>query len=266
MNDRVITDITDAIATVTLDMPDTRNAISDPGLCHGLIEAFEAVSANHAVRCVILTGSGKSFCSGGNIHDLRNRTGMFGGDAVAVRNSYRDSVQKLIRTVWQCEVPVIAAVNGAAYGAGCDLAACCDIRLAGESAVFAENFAALGLVSGDGGAWLLPRQIGLSRAAEMTYTADPVDAVKALHWGLVSSVVTDDRLMAEATDLAARIARHPAHGLRLSKRLIREGMTATLDTLLELAGAYQGALHQSDEHAAAMAALAAGRKAGPGKA
>lgn len=263
MKDKVNTETEGAIATVTLNMPDTRNAVSDPGLCHGLITAFEAISVNTAVRCVLLTGSGKSFCSGGNIHDIRDRTGMFGGDPVTVRDNYRASVQKLVRTVWQCEVPVIAAVNGAAYGAGCDLALCCDIRLAADSAVFAENFAALGLVSGDGGAWLLPRQIGLSRAAEMTFTADPVDAETARQWGLVSSVVSGDRLMTEATTLAARIARHPAHGLRLSKRLLREGMTTTLDTLLELAGAYQGALHQSDAHAEAVAALTRGRPERP---
>ena len=113
----------------------------------------------------------------------------------------------------------------------------------------------MGLISGDGGAWLLPRQIGLSRAAEMTFTAEPVDAATALAWGLVSKVVEPDELLPEARALAARIARNPPRQLRMAKRLLREGLNTRLDTILELAAAYQGAAHQTADHEEAVDSL-----------
>lgn len=243
------------IVTLTLNMPDTANALSDAAFCASIIEQFDRLGSDDSVRCIILTGSGKYFCSGGNIKHIRDKQSIFGGDTFTVMNQYRRSVQKLARTVWQCELPIIAAVNGAAYGAGCDLALMADIRIAAPTARFAENFVQLGLIPGDGGSWLLPRQIGLSRAAEMTFTADPIDAAIALKWGLVSSVVPENRLMETAQAMAARIARHPPRQLRLSKRLIREGMNTTLESSLELAAIYQGAAHQTKDHAEAVSAM-----------
>ena len=148
-----------------------------------------------------------------------------------------------------------AAVNGPAYGAGCDLTLFGAIRIASETAVFAENFVNVGIISGDGGAWILPRQVGLSRAAEMAFTSDPIDAQTALDWGLVSRVTPPEGLLAAAMDLARRIARNPPRQLRLTKRLMREGTVASLDQVLELSAAYQGAVHQTEDHAEAVAAL-----------
>ena len=134
--------------------------------------------------------------------------------------------------MWDLEVPIIAAVNGPSYGAGCDTTLLADIRIASTRATFAENFVRVGLISGDGGAWLLPRQIGLSRAAEMTFTAEPIDAATALEWGLVSRVVEPDALMPAARNLAQRIAANPPKQLRMAKRLLREGLNTRLDTIL----------------------------------
>ena len=128
----------------------------------------------------------------------------------------------------------------------------CDIRIALTEATFAENFVRVGIIPGDGGAWLLPRQLGLARAAEMTFTAEPIDAATALAWGLVSKVVEPDRLMPDSRDLAEKIARNPPRQLRLAKRLLREGLTNRLDTILELSAAYQGACHQTEDHAEAV--------------
>ncbi len=254
MVEKILTEKTGHVVTLTLNMPETRNALSDSDFCATLTQCLADLSRDLSVRCVVLTGTGDVFCSGGNIKHIRGRMGMFGGDALQVRDNYRASVQTLARTLWECEVPTIAAVNGPAYGAGCDLALMCDIRVASPKARFAENFIQLGLISGDGGSWLLPRQIGLSRAAEMTFTADPVDAATALHWGLVSSVVSEASLLREAHGLAARIARHPPRQLRISKRLLRESLHSRFDTILELASTYQGVAHQTADHAEAVEA------------
>lgn len=244
-----------AIATLTLNMPETRNALTDADLCDAVVGAMGRIAADQSVRCAILTGAGPAFSSGGNLKHMQEKHSIFAGDAIEAKDAYRVGIQRMARAIWHCEVPLIAAVNGPAYGAGCDLACMCDIRIAATDATFAENFARVGLISGDGGAWLLPRQIGLSRAAEMTFTADPIDADTALAWGLVSRVVAPEALMPEAMKLAGRIAKNPPRQLRMAKRLIREGMTTRLESVMELAAAYQGACQQTEDHAEAVDAL-----------
>jgi enoyl-CoA hydratase/carnithine racemase len=152
-------------------------------------------------------------------------------------------------------VPVIAAVNGHAIGAGLDLACMCDLRIASEKAKFAESFVKLGIVAGDGGAWLLPRIIGLSRASEMAFTGDTIDARQALEWNLVSRVVPPEQLLDAARELADRIAVNASHGLRLTKRLIREGMHSRLDTVLEMASVFQAVSHKTADHSEAVDAF-----------
>ena len=131
----------------------------------------------------------------------------------------------------------------------------CDIRLASTSALFAESFVRLGIVPGDGGAWLLPRIIGIPRASLMSFTGDTIDAVKAQEWGLVEQVCTHQTLMAEARALAERIASNPGHSLRLCKRLLREGQHMRLDSLLELSAAYQSLAHHTEDHHEAVSAF-----------
>ena len=157
--------------------------------------------------------------------------------------------------LFNLEVPVIAAVNGAAIGAGMDLACMCDVRIASEHAKFAESFVKLGIIPGDGGAWLLPRLIGLSRASELSFTGDVIGAQQAVEWGLVSRVVPADKLLEAANDLAAHIAANPPHAVRLTKRLLREAMHTRLDTLLEMAASFQALSHQTDDHREAVAAF-----------
>ncbi len=261
MPDKLLINQTGHIVTLTLNMPELRNPITDQDLCSALIDTMQKITAEQTVRAAILTGAGKAFSSGGNIKHMRDGEGIFSGDAVSIKDSYRGGIQKLAQAVWDCEVPLIAAVNGPAYGAGCDLTCMCDIRIASSKATFAENFVNVGIIPGDGGSWLLPRQIGLSRAAEMTFTADPVDAQTALEWGLVSRVVDPEKLVSAATALAERIARNPPRQLRMAKRLMREGMTTGLPQVLQLAAAYQGACHQTEDHAEALSALLERRQA-----
>lgn len=256
MSEPVLFEQDGAIVTVTLNRPETRNAITEQDMVEALIDACRRVNRDKSVRAMILTGAGTAFCSGGNVKHMREKSGMFAGDAGEIREAYRDGIQRLPIALHNVEAPTIAAINGPAYGAGCDLTTMCDIRIASETATFAENFVKVGLIAGDGGAWLLPRAVGLSRASEMAFTGDPIDAATALEWGLVSRVVPGERLMDEARALAGRIAANPPGALRMTKRLIREGQRVDLPTLLEMASAMQSIAHHSDDHAEALDAMA----------
>lgn len=247
------------IETWTLNRPETRNAISEMDMITAIEAAVAAVSADPSVKVVIVTGAGSAFCSGGNVKDMRDQKGMFGRPRDEIPDAYREGIQRLPRAFHTLDVPVIAAVNGPAVGAGCDLTLMCDIRIASTRATFAESFIKVGLIPGDGGAWFLPRAIGMSRASEMAFTGEPINAVKAEEWGLVTQVVDPDDLMTAAHDLAERIAANPGGVLRMTKRLIREGQTLDLDALLEMSADLQAVAHHTDEHREAVASMLGGR-------
>ena len=244
-----------AVVTLTLNDPDARNALSTQAQWDAVVAACARVRDDPGVRCVILTGAGSAFCAGGNVKDMQGRTGIAAGDPYRIREGYRRGIQQIPLALYELDVPAIAAVNGPAIGAGCDLACMCDIRIASERARFAESFVKLGIIPGDGGAWLLPRVVGLSKAAELTFTGDTIDAPDALACGLVSKVVPPERLMDEARQLAARIAANPGPALRMAKRLLREGQHVRLQTLLELSAAFQALAHHSPEHGEALDAF-----------
>ncbi|SPA39631.1 Enoyl-CoA hydratase [Cupriavidus taiwanensis] len=240
------------VALVTMNRPQTRNALSDDDAIAELVDMCEAVNRDLSVRAVVLTGAGPAFSSGGNLKTLRDTVGTGLGEPSRSRYAYRDGIQRVPLALCELEVPTIAAVNGPAYGAGNDLVCMCDIRIASEQAVFAESFVKLGLLPGDGGAWLLPRAIGMSRACEMSFTGEPIDAKQALAWGLVSRVVPADELLPQAMALAQRIAANPAHALRMTKRLLREGQHTRLSSLLEMSAGFQAVAHYTAEHEAAL--------------
>ncbi|MCW1428300.1 crotonase/enoyl-CoA hydratase family protein [Novosphingobium sp. JCM 18896] len=261
MTDAVLYEIDDeGIVTLTLNRPEMRNPITDHEVIDALIAALERLEADPKARVAILTGAGKGFSSGGNIHEMRAGGSVNAGTPVKTRIAYKRGVQRLPLAFAALEVPVIAAVNGAAIGAGCDLTCMCDLRVAGESAKFAESFVKLGLIAGDGGSWLLPRVVGWSKAAEMALTGDTIDAREALACGLVSQVVPDAELMDAARALARRIAANPRHAVRMTKRLLWEGRRADLASLLEMAAAMQAAAHTTADHEEAVEAFIAKRK------
>jgi enoyl-CoA hydratase/carnithine racemase len=244
------------IESWTLNLPDQRNPITGDDLVDALVDAVAGVNADSQVRCVILTGAGKAFSSGGNIKDIQAGRSYFGAPPFQSADGYRKGIQRVPTALYHCEVPVIAAVNGAAIGAGCDLALMCDLRIASTRAVFAESFVKLGLIPGDGGAWLLPRAIGPARAAEMTLTGDAVDAQQALACGLVSQVVEPEQLLDAAHALASRIAVNPPLAVRMAKRLLREGQHQSLESTLELSAALQALAHHTRDHKEAVASIA----------
>lgn len=243
------------VVIATLNRPEERNAISETAYSDEIADFCAKMTRDRSVRAVVLTGAGKSFCAGGNIKHMSEKTGMFAGAPYELRNSYRTGIQLIPAALYELEVPVVAAVNGAAIGAGLDLACMCDVRIASEKAVFAESFVKLGIVPGDGGAWLLPRIIGMARASLLTLTGDTIDAAKALEYGLVAEVVAPDQVMPRALEVAHSIAVNPGHATRMAKRLLREGQDMKLAPLLELSAAYQALAHHTHDHSEAVAAF-----------
>ena len=243
------------VLILTLDDPPTRNALHGDDLFRAFEEIARQANDDLDVRAVVLTGAGLAFSSGGNVRDMRDRTGMFGGAPQEIAEQYRKGIQRIPRALHSLDVPALAAVNGPAIGAGCDLACMCDLRIASERAVFAESFVKVGIVPGDGGTWLLPRIVGYARAAEMAFTGEMIDANEALTLGLVSRVVPSAQLMDAAMELAGRIARNPPHVLRWTKRLLKEAQHERLDTILTMAASFQALAHQTEDHAEAVAAM-----------
>jgi len=243
------------VVTWTINRPETRNAISEDDAIDAFVTAVEETNRDQSIRAVILTGAGSAFSAGGNVKDMATATGLFGGAPHQQRVGYREGIQRIPRALYSLEVPMIAAVNGPAVGAGCDLTLMCDVRIASTKAFFAESFVKLGLIPGDGGAWLLPRVVGPARAAEMALTGDRVDAATALEWGIVSRVVEPDELLPAARELAARIAVNPPVAVRMTKKLLRESSQQTLDQLLELSATMQAVAHHTEDHREAVAAF-----------
>lgn len=245
----------DGIVTLTLNDPETRNAISDLPMIEALLAALDAAECDPAARVIVLAAAGPVFSSGGNIKKMGKGSGLNDLLPAQTRLNYKRGIQRLPLAFEALEIPVIAAVNGPAIGAGCDLTLMCDIRIAGQSARFAESFVRLGIVPGDGGAWLLPRVVGFSRACEMALTGDMIDAQEAARIGLVSRVVPDPDLLDEARAVARRIAAHPRHAVRMTRRLLHEAAHLRLDQMLEVSAAFQALSHATADHDEAMAAL-----------
>lgn len=236
-----------AIQILTMSQPETRNALTGNTAVDELVEACSAIRLDTSIRVVVLTAEGPVFSSGGNVKDMlrfQNQKLL----PETIREEYRNGIQRLPRALYNLDVPVICAINGPAIGAGLDLTCMCDIRIASEKATFAESFVKVGIVPGDGGAWLLPRAVGMSKAAEMAFTGDSLSAQEALACGLVSRVVAPAKLMEEALKLANKIAANPGGVLRMTKRLLREGERSTLDSLLEISAGYQAIAHMTPDH------------------
>jgi 2-(1,2-epoxy-1,2-dihydrophenyl)acetyl-CoA isomerase len=251
MTDYLLFDVAEGIATLTMNRPDKLNAFTSEML-HAMVAALDECDAREDVRAVILTGAGRGFCSGGDI-------GGMGGEVDSrphiTKSRIWNEIQAFPKRAARFEKPLIAAVNGAAIGGGMDLALACDIRLAGESARFAETYAKIGLLPGGGGAYFLPRIVGKARALELLWTADFLDAAAALEIGLVNHVYPDDTLLAEARKLAARIAAMPPLSIRLIKRCVNQSAEADMATAFDLVSSHIAIAHAGPDHVEAIAAF-----------
>ena len=244
-----------AIEIWTLSRPGRLNALPDLEDGDAFAAACAAVNADAGVRCVVITGAGRAFSAGGDLKAMRDRRDLFAGTGAEIRERYRRVVHRIVRSLYGLEVPLIAAVNGPAMGLGCDIAGLADIRLASSEATFGVPFLKLGILPGDGGAWLLPRNVGYARAAEMLFTGDAIDAATAERWGLVNHVVAADALMDEALRVAGRVAAHGPQALRMAKTLLRQGRDMNFDQMLEMTAAMQALAHLTEDHAEGVAAV-----------
>jgi enoyl-CoA hydratase/carnithine racemase len=249
--EQILYDKRDGVATITLNRPERMNAFTDV-MIREWAAAIEDARLDREVKAVIVTGAGRGFCAGA---DLRGGSGMgesaqSGGPPGAAdrRNWLRDGVHAVPRAVQLLDKPYIAAVNGAAVGAGMDMASMADIRIASDSAKFAMSYVKVGLIPGDGGCYFLPRIVGIAKALELIWSGDTFDAEEALRIGYVTKVVPADDLLRSATDFAQRLAQGPAVAMQLAKRLLYRGMDATWNEAFEMAGQAM-AIAQSTEDA-----------------
>lgn len=243
------------IVTLTINRPDMRNALGEPGDGGVFSDAVARINSDRNVRCVILTGAGSAFSAGGNIKAMQNREGPFDGSGAHIADGYRRGIHQIVKSLWGLEVPAIAAVNGPAIGLGNDVACLCDTRIASDKAIFGATFLKIGLIPGDGGAWLLPRIIGGARASELLFTGKTISAEEALSWGLVSQVVSGDKLLETAHAEAQEIAGQSGEALRAAKRLMRHGQNASFETVMEMSANAQALMHLSEDHGEAVTAM-----------
>ncbi|MBL6076486.1 enoyl-CoA hydratase/isomerase family protein [Belnapia sp. T18] len=246
------------IATITLNRPDSGNAFTTEMLAQWE-QALRECIHDDAIRCVVLTGAGRIFCSGGDVKRMAANTA--GGQQPWDRAKYlTDHVHRIPLTLMELDKPYLVAVNGAATGAGMDMALMGDLRFAAESARFAETYIKVGFVAGDGGAWMLPRLVGLPRALEMLWLGDFVSAAEAERIGLVNRTVPDDQLMAHTYSVAERLASGPTVGIRLMKRMVMQGLTSSFRDGLAFAASCVGVVSATEDHREATAAFAEKRK------
>lgn len=239
---------------ITLNRPDASNAYSS-SMVKNLVEILHHADVDNSIRAIVITGAGKSFCAGGDVKAMRGKSGMFAGESNQLREAYQNGIQQIPQTISNLKTPIIAMVNGPAVGAGCDLAAMCDLRVASDEALFAETFAKVGLVPGDGGAFFLTRLIGFGKAMEMFLTCRSYNALEAKEMGLVNEVVLPNQLRSKTEELVEQIISLPPIALQMTKRALYHSYKNDLNSHLELMAAFQGITQRSSDHFKALDAM-----------
>lgn len=246
----ILFDVSGGVARLTLNRPDRLNSFNTA--MHGEVREALARLEGGDARVLILTGAGRGFCAG---QDLGDRAVAPGGAAVDLGESIEKNYKPLVRALRNLPMPVIAAVNGVAAGAGANIALACDMVIAAKSASFVQAFAKLGLVPDSGGTWFLPRLIGNARAIGLTFLGDKLPAEQAALWGLIWRCVEDAELAPTVDALAQQFAAAPTRGLARTKQAIYEGWGRTLDAQLDIERDYQRELGYSADYAEGVAAF-----------
>jgi 2-(1,2-epoxy-1,2-dihydrophenyl)acetyl-CoA isomerase len=255
MTDAVLVDVHAGVQTLTLNQPDRVNALTSE-MTVAMFDAVRAAERDAAIRAIVVTGAGKGFCSGADI----SRFSMTAGEAPNLGDSLLSRLNPLIVRLHTLEKPVLAAINGAAAGAGLSLALACDVRYAAQSARLVVAFVRIGLVPDAGSMYFLPRLLGPAKALELAWTGDPLSAEEAYDLGLVNKVVADDQVLSETQALAERLARGPAKSLALSKRAINQAHELPLERVLDLEAQYQTLAAREPDFAEGVAAFREKRK------
>jgi len=243
------------IAIITLNRPEAKNAFT-PEMINLWRQSLEQTRVDDNVRVIVVTGKGDTFCSGGDIRDMA--AGKL--RSLDMKKFLWEGVHRIVFTLEDLDKPIIAAINGAAMGAGLDMAIMCDLRVCSDKARLGESYILLGLVPGDGGAYFLPRLVGLAKALELFLTGDVLSAQEAMEIGLVNRVVPHDRLMEEALLLAEKIASKPPLAIRMMKRAVYQAQTSTLRSHLDYISSQLSLLTETQDHQEAARAFLEKRK------
>lgn len=248
------TESTAGVTRITLADSETRNAITGQDTIEALLDALDEAETDPEVTVVIIDAEGPAFSSGGNVKDMAAREGLFAGSPVEMTEGYRETIQQLTRFLATTDLVTIAEVDGPAVGAGFDLVLGCDLRFGSRNSRFAHTFIEMGIIPGDGGAWLLPRVVGWQRATELALTARFISAAEAEKYGVLLEVVPEERLRERVTEVARDIASKPAPAVVMAKRLLRQARSMDLDGFLEFSAALQALAHTTPEHESAVTA------------
>ena len=260
MSDILLTARENGVLTLTLNRPERKNSIS-PELREELLAALDEARTDDEVRCVVITGAGDAFCSGVDLGRSKVTEGAAKAepqkpDLRAIREAMKRGMQRVIRSIWELDKPVVAAVNGVAAGGGAQLALVCDLVVASDNARFIEIFVKRGLAVDSGGGWLLPRLVGLAKAKELVFFGDPISAADAHATGLINKVVPADQLAAETREWAERLARGPTRSIGASKTLLNRALETDLGTALEEEATAQAFVSQTRDFSEGVRAFA----------
>jgi 2-(1,2-epoxy-1,2-dihydrophenyl)acetyl-CoA isomerase len=236
--------VSDRIATLTLNRPERLNALGDT-LRDDLYDAVNRSASDPDVGVLVITGAGRGFCSGGDVKSMNERDKT--GEAPSPIDRFAPIRDRIVLAMRDCPKPIIAAVNGAAAGAGMNLALACDMRVASSAAKFSQAFVKRGLAPDWAGTWFLPRAVGTAKAFELILTGDSVDADEALKLGIVNAVFAPEQLMAETYKLARKIADGPPVAIALSKRAIYHNQDVDLRAGLEFETFAQGLCRETED-------------------
>lgn len=239
---------------IKLNRPEHSNAFSDE-MIESLITCLERADGDQDVRSIVISGEGKHFCAGGDVKAMQNKTGMFAGEPNELRERYKKGIQKIPLAIEKLSTPLIAMINGAAIGAGLDLACMCDIRVCADSAKFGETFAKIGLVPGDGGSYFLQRVVGFAKAMELSLTGEVFDSIEATRIGLVSKSLELSEIENHVTKLCKTINSNAPIATQMLKRSIIHSYRSDLNSMLDLLSAYQGISQRTQDHDRAVAQI-----------
>lgn len=253
MSDELLFTVEVGIATIRLNRPERLNAFT-PAMLDAWGDAIEAAKRDAAIKVVVLTGTGRGFCSGGDVRAMGERH-KDGETAFERKTAVHERIHRIPRLLEDFDKPYLVAINGVATGAGLDMALMGDIRFAAASARMAETYIRVGLIAGDGGTWFLPRLVGPAKALELLWTGEFIDAQEALRIGLVNAVVADEALLPHTYAFARKLAAQPAPALRLMKRAVYQGLRLDLRAALDMVSSHLGVISTTDEHREAVAAF-----------